>query len=87
VLQEGAIIYCGLSYNKADNNNVVQWDACTNIRVRQLETGCTLENYVTTFNCNTNLWMARYAELFSPSFFKRTVKPVGRGHLSRAQFG
>jgi hypothetical protein len=47
---------------------VVQWDACTNIRVRQLETGCTLENYVTAFNCNTNLWMARYCAVFTFNF-------------------
>lgn len=60
LLTEGAIIYCGLSYNKSDNNNIVQWDACTNVRVTQLETGCTLHNYVTSFNCNTNLWMAKY---------------------------
>ena len=59
LVQEGAIIYCGLSYNNLDNNNVPQWDACTNVRVKQLETGCTLQHNIRSFNCNTNLWMAK----------------------------
>ncbi|PVD35553.1 hypothetical protein C0Q70_02516 [Pomacea canaliculata] len=60
LLAEGSIIYMGLSFNGVDNNNVAQWDACTNIKVRQLECGSTLHNYIHCFNCNTNLWMARY---------------------------
>ncbi|XP_076472719.1 lysophospholipid acyltransferase 5-like [Babylonia areolata] len=60
LLTEGAIIYCGLSYRDVDNNNVAQWDACTNVRLQHLESACTLYHYIQSFNCNTNLWMAKY---------------------------
>ncbi|KAK7094232.1 lysophospholipid acyltransferase 5-like [Littorina saxatilis] len=60
LLTEGAIIFCGLSYNNLDENKQPLWDGCTNVRVKLLETGCTLQHAIRSFNCNTNLWMAQY---------------------------
>ncbi|KAL8578254.1 hypothetical protein ACOMHN_005645 [Nucella lapillus] len=60
LLTEGAIIYCGLSYNDVDTSDVPQWDACTNVRIRHLESASTLQHIIQSFNCNTNLWMAKY---------------------------
>lgn len=76
LLIEGTLIYCGLSYNGVDNNNVAQWDACTNIRLKNLETSNTLQAYIRSFNCNTNLWMAKYV-------FKR-LKFLGNKYVSQA---
>ncbi|KAK7476805.1 hypothetical protein BaRGS_00031966, partial [Batillaria attramentaria] len=75
LITEGAIIYCGLSYNGVDNNNVAQWDACTNIRVKNLETSSTLHDVIRSFNCNTNLWMAKY-------IYKR-LRFLGNKYLSQ----
>lgn len=60
LITEGVIIYSGLSYNGLDNNNMAQWDACTNIRVKDLESSATFRDFIRAFNCNTNLWMAKY---------------------------
>ena len=61
--QEGAIIITGMSYNGRDEHGNRRWDACTNIKVYQLETGEHFSDFIQSFNFNTNQWMLKWVFL------------------------
>ncbi|GFO08427.1 hypothetical protein PoB_003493200 [Plakobranchus ocellatus] len=74
--REGAIIITGMSYNGRDEHGNRRWDACTNIKVWQLETGETFSDFIQSFNVNTNQWMLRYVH--------RRLRFLGNKMLSQA---
>ncbi|RUS87124.1 hypothetical protein EGW08_005124 [Elysia chlorotica] len=76
LIQEGAIIITGMSYNGRDEQGKSRWDACTNIKVYQLETGEHFSDFIQSFNFNTNQWMLKYVH--------RRLRFLGNKMLSQA---
>ena len=58
-LQEGVCILSGLGYNGVDENGNHQWDACANMKVWLFETTPLFTGTISSFNINTNAWVAR----------------------------
>ncbi|KAH8371856.1 hypothetical protein KR093_009114, partial [Drosophila rubida] len=57
---EGALIYIGFTYNGNDQLGNPDWSGCSNVKLKLLETGNTMQHYVQSFNVNTNHWVAHY---------------------------
>ncbi|KAG8435770.1 hypothetical protein GDO86_013639 [Hymenochirus boettgeri] len=60
LVTEGVCILSGLGYNGKDENGQAQWDACANMKVWLYETTPLFTGTITSFNINTNAWVARY---------------------------
>ncbi|XP_017072122.1 lysophospholipid acyltransferase 5 [Drosophila eugracilis] len=60
LLTEGALICIGLTYKGEDKNGEPDWSGCSNVKLKLLETGNTMEHYVQSFNVNTNQWVGQY---------------------------
>lgn len=50
----------GFSYNGQTDDNKPNWFGCSNVKLWLLETGITMQDYVHSFNVNTNLWVGQY---------------------------
>ena len=59
LLQEGSCILTGLTYNGKDENGNNLWDGCANIYIRKYESASSCQQVITSFNVNTNRWMAK----------------------------
>ncbi|XP_017107728.2 lysophospholipid acyltransferase 5 [Drosophila bipectinata] len=60
LLTEGALICIGLTYRGVDSEGNPDWSGCSNVKLKLLETGNTMEHYVQSFNVNTNQWVGQY---------------------------
>jgi len=58
-------ILSGLGYNGVDQNGKHQWNACANMKVWLFETTPLFTGTISSFNINTNAWMARSVGRFS----------------------
>lgn len=58
VLQEGVCVLSGLGYNGVVDGKH-QWDACANMKVWIFETTPLFGGTISSFNINTNAWVAR----------------------------
>lgn len=58
VLQEGVCILAGLGYNGVVDGEH-KWDACANMKVWLFETTPLFSGTISSFNINTNAWVAR----------------------------
>ncbi len=54
-------ILSGLGYNGKNEKGEHQWDACANVRLWLFETTPLFTGTISSFNINTNAWVARYA--------------------------
>uniref|UniRef100_A0AAY5K4B2 Lysophospholipid acyltransferase 5 n=1 Tax=Esox lucius TaxID=8010 RepID=A0AAY5K4B2_ESOLU len=75
VIAEGVCILSGLGYNGRGQNGEHQWDACANMKVWTFETTPLFTGTISSFNINTNAWVARHV-------FKR-LKFLGNKLLSQ----
>lgn len=57
---EGALMYIGFTYNGNDELGNPDWSGCSNVKLKLLETGNTMQHYVQSFNVNTNQWVGQY---------------------------
>ncbi|XP_034553176.1 lysophospholipid acyltransferase 5 [Notolabrus celidotus] len=73
LIAEGVCILSGLGYNGSVNGEH-QWDACANMKVWLFETTPLFGGTISSFNINTNAWVARHV-------FKR-LKFLGNKTLS-----
>ncbi|XP_053146782.1 lysophospholipid acyltransferase 5 [Hemicordylus capensis] len=76
LVTEGVCILTGLGYNGKDAKGVPKWDACANMKVWLFETTPYFTGTISSFNINTNAWVARY-------IYKR-LKFLGNKLLSQA---
>ncbi len=53
-------ILSGLGYNGKNEKGEHQWDACANVRLWLFETTPLFTGTISSFNINTNAWVARY---------------------------
>ncbi|CAD7005994.1 lysophospholipid acyltransferase 5 [Ceratitis capitata] len=60
LLTEGALINLGISYAGKKENGENDWSGCSNVNLMILETECTMQHYVHSFNINTNHWLGQY---------------------------
>ncbi|KAH8373378.1 hypothetical protein KR009_004577 [Drosophila setifemur] len=60
LLTEGALICIGLTYKGEDKEGRPDWSGCSNVKLKLLESGNTMEHYVQSFNVNTNQWVGQY---------------------------
>ncbi|CAL8258157.1 unnamed protein product [Boreogadus saida] len=75
VIAEGVCILSGLGYNGVDENGNHRWDACANMKVWLFETSPLFTGTISSFNINTNAWVARHV-------FKRLKSWAIRSSLS-----
>ncbi|KAL7734349.1 hypothetical protein ACLKA6_010686 [Drosophila palustris] len=57
---EGSLMCMGFTYKGRDSLGNPDWSGCSNVKLRLLETGNTMQHYVQSFNVNTNQWVAHY---------------------------
>ncbi|XP_061492714.1 lysophospholipid acyltransferase 5 isoform X2 [Rhineura floridana] len=76
LVTEGVCIITGLGYNGKDDKGRPKWDACANMKVWLFETTPYFTGTISSFNINTNAWVARY-------IYKR-LKFMGNKLLSQA---
>ncbi|XP_062136391.1 lysophospholipid acyltransferase 5 isoform X1 [Drosophila sulfurigaster albostrigata] len=57
---EGALMYLGFTYKGLDELGNADWTGCSNVKLKLLESGNTMQHYVQSFNVNTNQWVAHY---------------------------
>ncbi|XP_057668439.1 lysophospholipid acyltransferase 5 [Diorhabda carinulata] len=60
LLTEGACILFGISHNGLDEKGHVQWNGVENIRLYVFENTTEFNDYIKSFNVNTNNWIAQY---------------------------
>lgn len=60
LLAEGSCILIGLTYNGKDSSGKPRWDGLCNINIAGYENSRRIQDYVTSFNINTNNWSAKY---------------------------
>ncbi|XP_066539044.1 lysophospholipid acyltransferase 5 isoform X1 [Hoplias malabaricus] len=60
LITEGVCILSGLGYNGRTETGEPQWDACANMRVWMFETTPLFTGTISSFNINTNAWVARH---------------------------
>lgn len=75
VIAEGVCILSGLGYNGLGEDGNHKWDACANMKVWLFETTPLFTGTISSFNINTNAWVARHV-------FKR-LKFLGNKILSQ----
>lgn len=68
-------IFLGIAYNK-DSKGHVQWNGVENIKLSLFETTLEFDDYIKSFNVNTNHWIAQYV-------YKR-LKFLGNRNISQA---
>lgn len=73
MLTNGHCILLGIGYQK-DSNGKVRWDGLANFLPSRFETALQIDDYVGSFNINTNLWVKEYV-------FKR-LRFLNNKHLS-----
>ncbi|XP_077201863.1 lysophospholipid acyltransferase 5 [Paroedura picta] len=76
LVTEGVCILTGLGYNGKDEKGHSKWDACANMKIWLFETTPFFTGTISSFNTNTNAWVARY-------IYKR-LKFLGNKLLSQA---
>lgn len=75
LLAEGSCILLGISFNGKDENGKPKWDGLRNVNLSVLENTKEFDDYIHSFNINTNKWVAQYV-------FKR-LKFLGNKLLSQ----
>ncbi|XP_063054901.1 lysophospholipid acyltransferase 5 isoform X1 [Engraulis encrasicolus] len=60
LISEGVCILVGLGYNGTNEKGEHQWDACANIKMWMFETTPLFTGTISSFNTNTNAWVARH---------------------------
>jgi len=60
ILNEGASILSGISFNGYDAQGKAEWNGLTNMDWMKFETATTLDDIISSFNINTNLWIKEY---------------------------
>ncbi|KAH8408074.1 hypothetical protein KR222_008826, partial [Zaprionus bogoriensis] len=60
LLTEGALMCIGFTYKGSDAEGKPDWSGCSNVKLKLLESGNTMQHYVQSFNVNTNQWVAHY---------------------------
>lgn len=50
----------GLTHNGKDSKGRIKWDGCANVKLRTFETTTQFNDYILSFNINTNHWCAEY---------------------------
>lgn len=65
----------GLTHNGEDENGVVQWNGCENVKLSLIENTTEFNHYIQSFNINTNHWVAQY-------IYKR-LKFLGNRYISQ----
>ncbi|XP_076749797.1 lysophosphatidylcholine acyltransferase 3 protein nessy [Xylocopa sonorina] len=60
LLAEGVCTVFGLTYNGKDEKGQPLWNGCENVKLRQFETATKFNDYIMSFNINTNTWSAEY---------------------------
>lgn len=50
----------GLTHNGKDSKGRIKWDGCANVKLRTFETTTQFNDYILSFNTNTNHWCAEY---------------------------
>ncbi|CAG8507532.1 14464_t:CDS:2 [Funneliformis caledonium] len=73
-LAEGSCILSGISFNGYDDNGKPEWNGLANVDIMKFEFSTSLNQIVTAFNTNTNLWTKLY-------IFKRLIF-LGNKNLS-----
>ncbi|XP_066996783.2 lysophospholipid acyltransferase 5 isoform X1 [Anabrus simplex] len=76
LISEGVCISTGLTYNGKSKEGEALWDGCANVKLRVFEGASKFGHYITSFNINTNHWVAQY-------IYKR-LKFLGNRYLSQA---
>ncbi|XP_053306525.1 lysophospholipid acyltransferase 5 [Spea bombifrons] len=76
LVTEGVCILSGLGYNGRDETGRPRWNACANMKVWLFETTPLFTGTISSFNTNTNDWVARYV-------FKR-LRFLGNKAVSQA---
>ncbi|XP_044762922.1 lysophospholipid acyltransferase 5 [Coccinella septempunctata] len=75
LLAEGGCILFGITYNGVDERGHKKWDGLQNIKLSLIENTREFNDYIKSFNINTNHWIAHYV-------FKR-LKFLGNRNLSQ----
>ncbi|XP_046388835.1 lysophospholipid acyltransferase 5 [Ischnura elegans] len=73
---EGVCIMSGLTYNGKAESGSYLWNGCANVRIRVFEGAIKFGHFITSFNINTNSWVAQY-------IYKR-LKFLGNRYVSQA---
>ncbi|KAK5638729.1 hypothetical protein RI129_013024 [Pyrocoelia pectoralis] len=60
LLTEGACILFGITHNGTDKFGTVKWNGVENVKVSVLENATQFNDYIHSFNINTNSWVAHY---------------------------
>lgn len=68
------LTFLGISYNKGPNGEA-QWNGVENIKLSIFENTLEFNDYIKSFNVNTNQWVAQY-------IYKR-LKFLGNRHVSQ----
>ncbi|XP_050493529.1 lysophospholipid acyltransferase 5 isoform X1 [Bombus huntii] len=60
LLAEGVCTTFGLTYNGKDEKGRPLWNGCENVKLLKFETATQFNDYILSFNINTNNWCAEY---------------------------
>ncbi|XP_042872826.1 lysophospholipid acyltransferase 5-like isoform X2 [Penaeus japonicus] len=60
LIAEGVCIMSGLSYSGKDANGNCLWNGCANVKIRLYEGATSFGDMISSFNINTNAWVAQY---------------------------
>ncbi|CAL7949229.1 unnamed protein product [Xylocopa violacea] len=60
LLAEGVCTAFGLTYNGEDEKGQPLWNGCENVKLLQFEMATKFNDYIMSFNINTNTWSAEY---------------------------
>jgi len=60
LVSEGVCIMSGLSFNGVKEDGKVDFTGCANVKLTRLETASQFSHLVSSFNINTNAWVAAY---------------------------
>ncbi|CAD1473272.1 unnamed protein product, partial [Heterotrigona itama] len=60
LLAEGVCTTFGLTYNRKNKDGRPLWNGCENVKLLKFETASHFNDYILSFNINTNTWCAEY---------------------------
>ncbi|XP_017759421.1 PREDICTED: lysophospholipid acyltransferase 5 isoform X2 [Eufriesea mexicana] len=60
LLAEGVCTIFGLTYNGKDEKGRLLWNGCENVQLLKFEAAIRFNDYIMSFNINTNNWCAEY---------------------------
>ncbi|XP_043528844.1 lysophospholipid acyltransferase 5 [Frieseomelitta varia] len=60
LLAEGVCTIFGLTYNGKNKDGRPLWNGCENVKLLKFETASHFNDYILSFNINTNTWCAEY---------------------------